>query len=49
MRIVKLCNGQLLSNDQGLFCIIRVAVPKNRLEAALEQLGLLYQVEVSGE
>jgi uncharacterized YigZ family protein len=45
MRIVKLCNGQLLSNDQGLFCTIKVAVPKNRLEATLEQLGLLYQVE----
>lgn len=45
MRIIKLCNGHLLSNDQGLFCIIRVEVPKNRRDAALEQLGLLYQVE----
>jgi uncharacterized YigZ family protein len=49
MRIIKLCNGQLVSNDQGLFCTVKVAVPKNRLEAALEQLGLLYQVETAVE
>ncbi len=46
MRIVKLCNGQLISNDQGLFCTLRVAVPKNRLAASLDQFTQLYQVEV---
>ena len=45
MRILKLCNGTVLTNDQTLFCTLTASVPKNRLEQATLQLGNLYQVE----
>jgi uncharacterized YigZ family protein len=45
MRILKLCNGTLLTNDQGLFCTLIAAIPKNRVIQAEMQLGGLYQVE----
>jgi uncharacterized YigZ family protein len=45
IRIVKLCNGSVESNDQGLFCTIVMAIPKNRSEQAVALLGKLYQVE----
>jgi uncharacterized YigZ family protein len=44
MRIIKMCNGSLLTNDQGLFCTLNVLIPRNRLEQATMQLGSLYQV-----
>jgi uncharacterized YigZ family protein len=44
MRIIKMCNGNFLSNDQGLFCTLHVLIPRNRLEQATMQLGSLYQV-----
>ncbi|HSK14509.1 MAG TPA: YigZ family protein, partial [Phnomibacter sp.] len=45
IRIVKLCNGTVLTNDQALFCTLFVSIPKNRVEQAEEQLSKLYQVE----
>ena len=45
MRIVKLCNGSVVSNDQGLFCTLNISVPRSRIENALTMLGKLYQVE----
>jgi uncharacterized YigZ family protein len=47
MRILKLCNGTLLTNDQGLFCTLMATIPKNRIEQAEMQLGGLYTVEFS--
>lgn len=44
MRIVKMCNGTLLTNNQGLFCELTVSIPKNRIPQAEMQLGGLYQV-----
>ncbi len=44
MRIVKLCNGTVVSKDQALFCTLIIAVPKNKSEQALSLLGNLYQV-----
>jgi uncharacterized YigZ family protein len=45
MRIVKLCNGNVLTNDQGLFCTLTISIPKNRSEQAVTLIGKLYQVE----
>lgn len=45
IRIVKLCNGTVLAQDQALFCTIRVSIPKSRTEQAELQLGQLYQVQ----
>ena len=44
MRILKMCNGTLLTNTQGLFCELTVSIPKNRIPQAEMQLGGLYQV-----
>jgi uncharacterized YigZ family protein len=44
MRIVKMCSGTLLTNNQGLFCELTVSLPKNRIPQAEMQLGGLYQV-----
>jgi uncharacterized YigZ family protein len=44
MRILKLCSGTLVSNDQALFCTLIATLPKNRVEQAEMQLGSLYEV-----
>jgi uncharacterized YigZ family protein len=44
MRILKMCNGTLLTNNQGLFCELTVSIPKNRIPQVEMQLGGLYQV-----
>lgn len=44
MRILKMCNGTLLTNDQGLFCNVTASIPRTRLQQAETQLGSLYQV-----
>lgn len=46
MRILKMCKGNLLSNDQGLFCTLHVLIPRNRLEQAAMQLSSFYQVSL---
>lgn len=45
MRIVKLCNGSVLTNDNGLFCQMKISIPINRKEQAEGLLAGLYQVE----
>lgn len=45
MRIVKLCNGTVLTNDNGLFCQMKISIPINRKEQAESLLSGLYQVE----
>jgi uncharacterized YigZ family protein len=45
MRIVKLCNGTVLTNDNGLFCQLKISIPINRKEQAESLLSGLYQVE----
>jgi uncharacterized YigZ family protein len=44
MRIIKMCSGTLLKNDQGLFCNMIASIPRNRVQQAAMQLGSLYQV-----
>ncbi len=45
MRIVKLCNGFVVTNDNGLFCQLKISIPMNRKEQAETLLSGLYQVE----
>ncbi len=46
IRIIKSNNGNLLTNDQALFCNLTASLPKNRTAQAMQQLGNLYQIEV---
>lgn len=47
MRIVKMCNGNILTNTQGLFCELSVSIPVNRIQQAQLQFSSLYQVSFS--
>ena len=46
MTIVKQCNCTVLSQEMQLFCMIRIAVPKNRLEEVLYKIKELRGVEM---
>src|SRR5690606_35464451 len=49
MTIVKQYNCSVLSQDLQLFCVMKIGVPKNRLEEERKKLGELYGEEVGKE
>lgn len=46
LRIVKMCGGSILQNEQSLFCRFTVGLPKNRAAEAVQMLAKIYQVEI---
>lgn len=46
LRIVKMCGGSILQNEQSLFCRFTVGLPKNRAAEAVQMLEKIYQVEI---
>jgi len=49
MTIVKQYNCSVISQDLQLFCVMKIGVPKNRLDEVRYKLGELYGVEVGKE
>jgi uncharacterized YigZ family protein len=47
MTIIKQCYCTVLSQDMHLFCLTKIAVPKNRLEEVLYKLKELHTLEIS--
>jgi uncharacterized YigZ family protein len=47
LRIVKMCGGTILQNEQSLFCRFTVGLPKNRAAEAVQMLEKIYQVEIN--
>lgn len=47
MTIIKQCDCVVISQDMQLFCHMRIAVPKNRLEEVLYKLKELHTLEIS--
>ncbi|SRR5258706_2410388 len=46
MTIVKQCDCVVISQDMQLFCKVRIAIPKNRLEEVLYRLKTLHSLEI---
>src|SRR5436190_18842148 len=46
MTIIKQCDCTILSQDMFLFCQMRIAIPKNRLEEVLYRLKALHYLKI---
>jgi uncharacterized YigZ family protein len=46
MTIIKQCNCKVLIQEKQLFCQIKIAVPKNRLEEVLYKLKMIHTLEI---
>ena len=47
MVVIKQYNCTIISQEQGLFCVVNTGVPRNRLEQVLQKLKDIHGVEVA--
>jgi uncharacterized YigZ family protein len=49
MMVVKQMNCQVISQEMNLFCVLKIGIPKSRLDETLYRLGELHTVEVKSD
>jgi uncharacterized YigZ family protein len=47
MMIIKQCDCVILGQDMQLFCVVKIAIPKNRLEEVLYKLKAIHTVAIA--
>jgi uncharacterized YigZ family protein len=47
MMVIKQCDCVILGQDMQLFCVVKIAIPKNRLEEVLYKLKAIHTVAIA--